>query len=80
MGPLWEGKSFPAPVENLVPQYCFQSHSLCFCFRFFFDFLFPGEFVLAAIFYDFHWKPGFDYMDNNLVSCQWQMIDNLSIQ
>ena len=26
--PLCQGKSFPAPGENLVSQYCFQSHSL----------------------------------------------------
>ena len=32
MEALWEGKSFPAPAENLVPQYCFQSHSYSFCF------------------------------------------------
>lgn len=33
---------------------------LFFCF--FFDVLFLGEFAIAAIFYDFHWKPGFDYL------------------
>ena len=46
----------------LVPQYCFQSHSLFLFFCFFFDILFLGEFALPTIFYDFHWKHGIDYM------------------
>ena len=64
MEALWEGKSFPAPAENLVPQYCFKSHSYSFCVSvsFFLFYFFLSEFMLVTIFYDFHWKPGFDYM------------------
>lgn len=81
MEALWEGKSFPAPAENLVPQYCFQSHSYSFCFSvssliFFFwvslcwspfCMTFIGSLVLIT------WS-------NNLVSCEWQVTDNLPIQ
>ena len=31
MEALCERKSFPAPAENLVQQFCFQSHSYSFC-------------------------------------------------
>lgn len=81
MEALWEGKSFPAPAENLVPQYCFQSHSYSFCFSVSsLIFFFLSEFMLVTILYDFHWKPGFITWSNNLVSCEWQVTDNLPIQ
>lgn len=72
MGPSCQGKSFPAPVENLVPQILPSvSLTLIDSICFFFDILLLGDITLAAIFYNFHWKAGFE--NNNLVSCEWQM-------
>ena len=34
----------------------------------------------CIIFSDLHWKPGLIIWSNNLVSCEWQRINNLSVQ
>lgn len=51
MGPSCQGKSFPAPVENLVPQILPSvSLTLIDSICFFFDILLLGDITLAATF------------------------------
>lgn len=81
MEALWEGKSFPAPAENLVPQYCFQSHSYSFCFSVsFLTFFFWASLCWSLFSVTSIGSLVVITWSNTLVSCEWQETDNLSIQ
>ena len=79
MEALWEGKSFPAPAENLVPQYCFQSHSYSFCVSvsfffilFFSEWVYAGHHFLWLSLEAWFWLHGPTIL--SLVSGRWQTI------
>ena len=78
MEALCERKSFPAPAETLVQQFCFQSHSYSFCVSVsFLIFFFWVSLCWSPFFMTFIGSLVLITWSNNLVSCEWQVTDYL---